>query len=88
VGPVTNAIFGKVGRIASEEVILHVLTNKCIPILLFGLEACTLTKSDLNALDVTDIKEFLMKLFESVNMELINECCHTFGVKLPSELNS
>ena len=69
-----TAIFGKIYRIASEEVILHLLTNKCIPILLlFGLEACTLTKSDLNALDFT-VKRFLMKLFKSVNMELINEC--------------
>ena len=27
-----NAIFGKVGRIASEEVTLHLLTTKCIPV--------------------------------------------------------
>ena len=80
-----NAIFGKVGRIASEEVTLHLLTTKCIPILLFGLEACSLTKSDLNALDFT-VKRFLMKLFKSVNMEIINECRSIFGVKLPSEL--
>ena len=35
-----NAIFGKVGRLASEEVTLHLLKTKCIPILLYGLEAC------------------------------------------------
>jgi hypothetical protein len=58
-----NAIFGKVGRITSEEVTLHLLTNKCIPVLLFRLEACTLTKSYLNALDFND-KRFLMKLFK------------------------
>jgi hypothetical protein len=29
-------------------------------------------------------KRFLMKLFKSVNMELINECRIMFGVKLPS----
>jgi len=29
-----NAIFGKVGRIASEEVVLQLLISKCIPILL------------------------------------------------------
>jgi hypothetical protein len=37
------------------------------------------------ALDFT-VKRFLMKLFESVNMELINECRIMFGVKLASEL--
>jgi hypothetical protein len=54
---VANAIFGMVGRIASEEVTLHLLINKCIPELLFALEACTLTNSDLNALDFT-VKRF------------------------------
>jgi hypothetical protein len=60
------------------------VTNKCKPVLLFGLEACTLTKSDLNALDFT-VKRFLIKLYKSVNMKLINECRIMFGVKLPSE---
>jgi hypothetical protein len=60
------------------------VTNKCIPVLLFGLEACTLTKSDLNAFDFT-VKRFLMKLFKPVNKELINECRIILGVKLPSE---
>ena len=36
-----NAIFGKVGRIASEEVVLQLLNSKCIPVLLYGLEACS-----------------------------------------------
>ena len=36
-----NAIFGKVGRFVSEEFILQLITSKiCIPVLLYGLEAC------------------------------------------------
>jgi len=46
-----NAIFARVGRIASEEVVLHLMSTKCIPILLYGLEACPLRKTDLNSLD-------------------------------------
>ena len=46
-----NAIFGKVGHIASEEVVLQLLISKCIPILLYGLEPCPLGKSDLSSLD-------------------------------------
>ena len=38
-----NAIFGKIGRIASEEVVLELVARKCIPVLLYGLEACPLT---------------------------------------------
>jgi len=55
-----NAIFGKVGRIASEEVILHLqlIISKCIPVLLYGLEACPLVKSELSSLDFV-INRFL-----------------------------
>ena len=37
-----NSIFGKSGRIASEEVVLHLISTKCIPILLYGLESFSL----------------------------------------------
>jgi len=32
-----NSIFGKVGRIASEKVVIHLIRTKCVPILLYGL---------------------------------------------------
>ena len=41
-----NAIFGKVVRIASEEVIPHLVKTKCLPILLYGLECYPLNKAD------------------------------------------
>ena len=28
-----NVIFGRIGRIATEEVVLHLLLTKCVPIL-------------------------------------------------------
>jgi len=40
-----NSIFGKIGRIASEEVVLQLIKSKCVPVLLYGLEACALSKS-------------------------------------------
>ena len=80
-----NAIFGKVGRIASEEVVLQLLNSKCIPVLLYGLEACSLLKSDLTSLDFVIVR-FLMKLFNTNNMDIINNCCYYFDVKLPSTL--
>ena len=45
-----NAIFGCIGRVATEEVVLQRLRSKCIPILLYGLEACPPRKADLNVL--------------------------------------
>ena len=43
-----NAIFGRIGRIASEEVIIQLIKSKCIPVLVYGLKVCPLTKSDLS----------------------------------------
>ena len=41
----SNSIFCKVGRAASEEVVLHLIKTKCLPVLLYGLEVFSLTKS-------------------------------------------
>jgi len=54
-----NSIFGKVGRIASEEVTLHLLETKCIPVLLYGLEACPLSKNQLSSIDFVVNRLFL-----------------------------
>jgi len=37
-----NSIFGKVGRVASEEVVIQLISSKRMPILLYGLETCAL----------------------------------------------
>jgi len=44
-----NAVFGKIGRVVSEEVTLQLIRSKCLPVLLYGLEACPLTKTDLQS---------------------------------------
>jgi len=68
-----NAIFGKVDRLASEEVTLQLIKSKCIPILLYGLVACPLNKSQLSSLDFV-INRFLIKLFSTSNIEIITYC--------------
>ena len=35
-----NGIFGRVGRIASNEVFVQLVKSKCFPVLFYGLEAC------------------------------------------------
>ena len=80
-----NAIFGKVGSSASEEVTLELLKSKCIPVLIYGLECFSLPKRDLKSLDFA-VTRFLMKLFRSSNTEVIAECQRYFGFSLPSEL--
>ena len=44
-------IFGKLGRIASEDVVLELIKTKCVPCLMYGLDACYLSRSHLNSLD-------------------------------------
>jgi len=38
-----NAVFGKVGRCASEDVIVELLKTKCLPSLLYGIKHVLLT---------------------------------------------
>jgi hypothetical protein len=80
-----NAIFGRIGRTASEEVVIKIITCKCLPILLYGTEVMQLNKTDLTSLDFI-INRFLMKLFRTSNISVIDECRLMFGMKLPSTL--
>jgi len=68
-----NVIFGRVGRIAFEEVVLHLMSTKCIPIFVYGLEDCPLRKTDFNSLDFV-VNRFFMKLFKTGNIDLV-KCC-------------
>jgi len=76
-----NAIFGKIGRTASEEVTLELLRSKYIPV----LECFSLPKSGLKLLEFA-VTRFLMKLFRTSNTEIIAGCQHYFGFSLASEL--
>jgi len=53
-----NSIFGKIGRSAYEEVIPQLISSKCIPILLYGLEVLPMQKYQLNSLNFV-IDKFL-----------------------------
>lgn len=75
-----NAVFGKIGRTASIPVLLDLVNKKCLPILLYGLEACPLNKADNSSLDFI-MNRFLMKLLNTANINIVNECARYFDVK-------
>jgi len=79
-----NAIFGKVGRIASEETVLELIKTKCIPALMFGMEACPLKKRDYS-LDFV-VNRLFMKLLNTSDINIVRTCQHMFGFELPSVL--
>jgi len=63
-------VFGKVGLISSEKVVLHLVKYKCMPILLYGFGVLNVNKSQLNSLDFM-ANRFLMKLFNTDNIQTI-----------------
>ena len=75
-----NNIMGKIGRIVSEEVTLQL---KCISILLYGLEACPLNKSQTQSLDFV-INRLFIKLFNTSDITLVKQCQEQFNFTLPS----
>ena len=82
-----NSIFGKIGRIASEEVILHLVNMKCVPALLYGLDACPINISDKRSFDFV-FTRVLMKLFKTSSIIIIDECYEMFNLKHMSQLIS
>jgi len=68
-----NAILGKIGGKASEEVILQLVRTK----------SCTMRKSDCSSLDFV-VNRFFMKLFKTNNIDLVNYCRMQFNFELPS----
>ena len=80
-----NAVFGKIGRTASEEVTLKIIRSKCLPLLLYGLEVCPLTLSDLLSLDFV-INRFFMKLLCTNVMDTVKMCQDYFNFELPSSI--
>lgn len=74
-----NAVFGKIGRSSSEEVVLQLINSKCMPCLLYALEACPINKTQERSLEFT-INRVLMKIFRTVSVDVIRECRLWFGI--------
>ena len=45
-----NAVFGRLGRNASCELFVHLLSLKCMRVLLYALKACIVNNSDIKNL--------------------------------------
>ena len=73
-----NAIFSKVGRSASEPVLLSLIRAKCIPILLYGTEACPLLSRQKHSLEFT-LTRIFMRLFRTGSPDVVKECQVNFS---------
>jgi len=79
-----NAMFGKVGRLELEEITLQLIKTKCIPMLLYGLHARPLIKSQIWPIDFV-VNRFFMKLFNCTGIKTVKYCQEQFGFELPSD---
>ena len=73
-----NAIFGRLGRSASSEVVLQLVRSKCIPVLLYGLDACPINATDFKSLQ-HPITNIFMKMFATKSAEVVTEFKQVFG---------
>ena len=73
-----NSIFGKVGRTASEHVTVELLKVKCLPILLYVLEVCSLTKARILSLDYA-VSSCYRKIFNVESNENARLCMDMFN---------
>jgi len=75
-----NCIFGKIGGIASEEVIFALIKSKCLPILLYGTEACPTNSTVRHSLDFA-INKLMFKIFGALSKDTCRDICNYFGIR-------
>ena len=68
-----NAIFGKVGRVASESVIMQLISSKCLPVLLYAIEACPFLARDQSSVSFA-VTRVLMKIFRTRSRDVTDQC--------------
>ena len=76
-----NSLFGKIGRNASEQVLFALIKSKCLPILLYGVEACSTNSADRpkQSLQFT-MNRVLFKIFGAMAKDIYLEISSHFGI--------
>jgi len=77
---VFNCIFGKIGCTASEEVIFELIKSKCLPILLYGTEACPINLAMRHSLQFA-LNRALFKIFGALSKDTYKYICKYFSIK-------
>ena len=73
------SIFGKIGRIASEEVIFAPIKSKCLPILLYGSDSCPTNAAVKHSFEFT-LNRVRFKIFGALPKDTYRDICKYFGV--------
>ena len=73
-----NGIFAKIGTKASPNVILSLVNAYCLPVLLYGIEAMTITVKLSNCLD-NAFRNVFAKIFYTYDKSTITNCQYYCG---------
>ena len=80
-----NSRYSKVGYIASDEVIVKLIATKCLPVFIYGLDACPVSTTDIRTLDFVMTRTF-MKVFRTSSVDIVNECQLMFNFRKVSDV--
>src|SRR6266496_3249616 len=73
-----NSILGKIGNNSAIPLILKIVSTNCNPSLLYGLEACPVTKRQMKSLSYP-FNSVYMKLFKTFNANIIKQVQYYSG---------
>ena len=68
------------GRFTSVETVMYLIKKKCLPVLIYGIEACPTHSSDIKTLDHPIIATF-MKVCNTKSADVIRGCQMAFGFR-------
>ena len=80
-----NAVFGKVGRIASPDVVVQLVKTKCLPVLCYSTEVCPAKKSDIGSLQYV-MDNWFRKIFDIKLKETVEEFMREFNVSTVNDV--
>ena len=80
-----NAVLGKVANAASEIVVIELLKTKCLPILYYGLEACPISKAQMQSLNYVLHCSF-RKIFRTKSADVVKDCMLMFNCPRAEEV--
>jgi len=74
-----NAVFGKVGRIASPDVVAELVKTKCLPTLCYGVEVCPVNKSHIGSLQYVEDNCLRKINFDIKLTETVRQCMRKYN---------
>jgi len=80
-----NSTFGRIGRMASAEVIIELVKKKCLPVLLYASEVLPFNSSIYRSLEFA-INSVVSKIFVTRSSDVIVQCRNAFGLAPLSEV--